>query len=73
MRNEGGEGDSRAHVFFERGRKAAHDGHYEYAIEMFLTGLSTQLRGLSEAIRDQYQQLPPMPQPMWGNSSGGRQ
>jgi uncharacterized alpha-E superfamily protein len=39
----------------------------------FLTGLSTQLGDLSQAIRDQYQQLPPMPQPMWGNSSGGRQ
>ncbi|HEY5981428.1 MAG TPA: circularly permuted type 2 ATP-grasp protein [Microlunatus sp.] len=39
----------------------------------FLTSLSTQLRDLSVAIRDQYQQLPPMPQPMWGNSIGGRQ
>ncbi|HEY5788876.1 MAG TPA: circularly permuted type 2 ATP-grasp protein [Microlunatus sp.] len=39
----------------------------------FLAGLSSQLRNLSEAIRDQYQQLPPMPQPMWGNSVGGRQ
>jgi uncharacterized alpha-E superfamily protein len=43
------------------------------ALGAFLTGLSTQLRDLSEAIRDQYQQLPPMPQPMWGNSVGGRQ
>jgi uncharacterized circularly permuted ATP-grasp superfamily protein/uncharacterized alpha-E superfamily protein len=34
----------------------------------FLDGLSVQLRALSEAIRDQYQQLPPTPQPMWGNS-----
>ena len=34
----------------------------------FLAGLSVQLRDLSEAIRDQYQQLPPTPQPMWGNS-----
>ena len=33
----------------------------------FLAGLSAQLRDLSEAIRDQYQQLPPMPQPMWGS------
>ncbi|HYI53806.1 MAG TPA: circularly permuted type 2 ATP-grasp protein, partial [Microlunatus sp.] len=39
----------------------------------FLAGLSAQLRDLSESIRDQYQQLPPMPQPMWGNSAGGRQ
>jgi uncharacterized circularly permuted ATP-grasp superfamily protein/uncharacterized alpha-E superfamily protein len=37
---------------------------------MFLAGLSTQLRDLAEAIRDQYQQLPPMPQPMWGSSGG---
>lgn len=36
----------------------------------FLAGLSAQLRDLSEAIRDQYQQLPPTPQPMWGNSGG---
>ena len=43
------------------------------ALGAFLTGLSAQLRDLSEAIRDQYQQLPPMPQPMWGNSVGGRQ
>jgi uncharacterized alpha-E superfamily protein len=43
------------------------------ALGAFLEGLSTQLRDLSEAIRDQYQQLPPMPQPMWGNSVGGRQ
>lgn len=38
------------------------------ALGEFLTGLSVQLRALSEAIRDQYQQLPPTPQPMWGNS-----
>ena len=43
------------------------------ALGAFLTGLSAQLRDLSEAIRDQYQQLPPMPQPMWGNSVGGSQ
>jgi uncharacterized circularly permuted ATP-grasp superfamily protein/uncharacterized alpha-E superfamily protein len=43
------------------------------ALEAYLEGLSTQLRSLSEAIRVQYQQLPPTPQPMWGNSVGGRQ
>jgi uncharacterized circularly permuted ATP-grasp superfamily protein/uncharacterized alpha-E superfamily protein len=43
------------------------------ALGVFLEGVTTQLRSLSEAIRDQYQQLPPMPQPMWGNSAGGRQ
>jgi uncharacterized alpha-E superfamily protein len=43
------------------------------AMSAFLTGLSAQLRDLSQAIRDQYQQLPPMPQPMWGNSAGGLQ
>lgn len=40
------------------------------ALAEFLSGLSTQLRELSEAIRDQYQQLPPTPQPMWDNSGG---
>jgi uncharacterized alpha-E superfamily protein len=43
------------------------------ALGAYLEGLSTQLRSLSEAIRVQYQQLPPTPQPMWGNSVGGRQ
>jgi uncharacterized alpha-E superfamily protein len=47
------------------------DGRTELGV--FLTGLSTQLRNLSEAIRDQYQQLPPTPQPMWGSSGGARQ
>ncbi|HEU5485847.1 MAG TPA: circularly permuted type 2 ATP-grasp protein, partial [Microlunatus sp.] len=41
------------------------------ALGEFLAGVSVQLRELSEAIRDQYQQLPPTPQPMWSNSGGG--
>ena len=43
------------------------------ALGAFLTGCHAPAARLSEAIRDQYQQLPPMPQPMWGNSVGGRQ
>ena len=39
-RNDGGDGDTRAQVFFERARRAAYDGHYEFAIEMMLSGLS---------------------------------
>jgi hypothetical protein len=38
--DDGGDGDPRAQVFLERAGKAAYDGHYEYAIEMFLSGLS---------------------------------
>ena len=33
--------------------------------------LQAQLRELSEAIRDQYQQLPPMQQPMWASPWSG--
>lgn len=39
----------------------------------FLAGLSGQLRELSSAIRDQYQQLPPTPQLVWGEPGGGPQ
>ena len=35
------------------------------ALDAFLTGLQEQLRALSEAIRDQYQQLPPSPRPLF--------
>jgi hypothetical protein len=39
--DDGGNGDARkARVFFERGSKVAEGGHFEYAIEMFLSGLS---------------------------------
>ncbi len=41
----------------EDGRRLALDG--------FLAGLQEQLRLLSEAIRDQYQQVPPSPRPMF--------
>jgi uncharacterized alpha-E superfamily protein len=40
------------------------------ALAEFLTGLSAQLRELSQAIRDQYQQLPPTPQMVWGEPGG---
>jgi uncharacterized alpha-E superfamily protein len=40
------------------------------ALGEFLSGLSTQLRELSGAIRDQYQQLPPTPQLVWGEPGG---
>jgi uncharacterized alpha-E superfamily protein len=40
------------------------------ALGDFLAGLSRQLRELSEAIRDQYQQLPPTPQLVWGEPGG---
>ena len=36
----------------------------------FLVGLRTQLRDLADAIRDQYQQLPPAPQPMRTRAGG---
>ena len=36
----------------------------------FLAGLTTQLRDLADAIRDQYQQLPPTPQPMRTRAGG---
>lgn len=38
----------------------------------YLSGLQTQLRQLSDAIHDQYQQLPPMPQPLWRNAGPDR-
>jgi len=38
----------------------------------FLTVLQTQLNGLAEAIKEQYLQLPPSPQPLWrSNTSKG--
>ncbi|GAA3692913.1 circularly permuted type 2 ATP-grasp protein [Microlunatus aurantiacus] len=40
------------------------------ALGAYLEGLSAQLRDLSVAIRDQYQQLPPTLQPMWGSGGG---
>ena len=36
------------------------------ALDEFLDGLQQQLQALSEAIRDQYQQAPPTPQPLFG-------
>jgi hypothetical protein len=35
------------------------------ALDDFLRGLQQQLRSLSEAIRDQYQQAPPTQQPLF--------
>ena len=35
------------------------------ALDAFLAGLQEQLRALSEAIRDQYQQPPPSPRPLF--------
>jgi uncharacterized alpha-E superfamily protein len=35
------------------------------ALDAFLAGLQEQLRALSEAIRDQYQQAPPSPRPLF--------
>ncbi len=40
-------------------------------LEAFLAGLSRDLRALSEAIQDQYQQLPPTPQPLFESSAEG--
>ncbi|MBA3528599.1 MAG: circularly permuted type 2 ATP-grasp protein [Propionibacteriaceae bacterium] len=39
------------------------------ALEEFLAGLHGQLGALSEAIREQYLQPPPTPQPLWRSSS----
>ena len=39
--DDGGDGDARkARVFFEHGRNVAEEGKFEFAIEMFLGGLS---------------------------------
>lgn len=40
------------------------------ALGEFLFGVSAQLRELSEAIRHQYQQLPPAPRLVWGEPGG---
>jgi uncharacterized alpha-E superfamily protein len=39
--------------------------HRRPALDEFLGGLQQQLRSLSEAIRDQYQQAPPRQQPLF--------
>jgi uncharacterized alpha-E superfamily protein len=39
------------------------------ALGEFLSGLQAQLNALSEALRAQYLQLPPSPQPLWRSSS----
>lgn len=47
------------------------DGH-RVDLEAFLTRLHEQLRDLSDAIRTQYQQLPPTPQPLYRPVGGDR-
>lgn len=44
---------------------AAVEGGRRPALEAFLAGLGEQLRSVSEAVRDQYLQAPPDPQPMF--------
>jgi uncharacterized circularly permuted ATP-grasp superfamily protein/uncharacterized alpha-E superfamily protein len=46
------------------------DGH-RAPLEEFLTGLQNQLRALSEAIRDQYQQPPPTQRPLFRTDALG--
>jgi uncharacterized circularly permuted ATP-grasp superfamily protein/uncharacterized alpha-E superfamily protein len=48
----------------------AADGH-RAPLEEFLTGLQKQLRALSEAIRDQYQQPPPTQRPLFRTDALG--
>lgn len=48
----------------------AADGH-RAPLEEFLTGLQQQLRALSEAIRDQYQQPPPTQRPLFRTDALG--
>lgn len=56
----------------ELGETSADSGGGERAgLGEFLGGLQDQLRELSTAIRDQYQQQPPTQQPLWRQTAGG--